>query len=166
MTYYYRDHLSNRSLASSTGATTGSVSTFPFGESRLQSGAATKWQFTSYERDNAANDSGLDYANARFYSSRIGRFTSTDPLTGSLEDPQSLNRYSYVSNDPINTIDPSGLQKVCMLAENGRVARPISRFLFPFRDNGCPIVCVRSSLLFFELRSKRWDSTPASLLLF
>jgi RHS repeat-associated protein len=122
MTYYYRDHLSSRSLASSTGATTGTVSTFPFGESRLQSGAATKWQFTSYERDNASSDSGLDYANARYYSSRIGRFTSMDPLTGSFGNPQSLNRFAYVTNDPMNMVDPSGTTSgnwTCLLNDHG-----------------------------------------------
>ena len=122
MTYYYRDHLSNRLLASSTGATTGTLSTFPFGESRLQSGAATKWQFTTYERDNAANDSGLDYANARYYSSRVGRFMSMDPLTGSFANPQSLNRFSYVANDPVNMVDPSGMAGgnwTCLLNEHG-----------------------------------------------
>jgi RHS repeat-associated protein len=122
MTYYYQDHLSNRSLASSTGATTGGLSTFPFGESRLQSGAATKWQFTTYERDNAPNDSGLDYANARYFSSQTGRFMSIDPLAGSFESPQSLNRFSYVANDPVNVVDPSGMaggRWDCLLNEHG-----------------------------------------------
>ena len=34
---------------------------------------------------------------------------SVDPLPGSLDDPQSLNRYSYVRNDSVNLVDPSGL---------------------------------------------------------
>jgi hypothetical protein len=40
---------------------------------------------------------------------RLGRFTSSDPLSGSRGNPQSLNRYAYVHNDPINATDPSGL---------------------------------------------------------
>jgi RHS repeat-associated protein len=89
----------------------------------LTSGSAsTKWAFTNYERDNAAGDSGLDYAYARFYSSRAGRFTSMDPLSGSLGNPQSLNRYAYVINDPVNAIDPSGMltgRLTCLLDEHG-----------------------------------------------
>jgi hypothetical protein len=50
----------------------------------------------------------------RKYESRGGRWTTPDPYTGSMSvgDPQSLNRYAYVSNDPVNRIDPSGLQEV------------------------------------------------------
>ncbi len=66
----------------------------------------TKWQFTSYERD---AESGNDYATARYHINRIGRFASPDPLAGSIADPQSLNRYAYVGNDPVDAIDPLGL---------------------------------------------------------
>ena len=56
-------------------------------------------QFTGYERD---TESGLDYAQARYYNSRHGRFTSVDPLTASatIRNPQTFNRYSYVTNSP------------------------------------------------------------------
>ena len=107
-TYFYQDHLSNRFLGNSSGTVTGSLSQFPFGETTSGS-VATKWDFTNYERDNASGDSGLDYAYARFYSSRVGRFMSMDPLSGSIGNPQSLNRYAYVMNDPVNMIDPSGM---------------------------------------------------------
>lgn len=44
----------------------------------------------------------------------MGRFDQADPWEGSydLSDPQSFNRYSYVNNDPVNYVDPSGLQDV------------------------------------------------------
>jgi RHS repeat-associated protein len=74
---------------------------FPFGEG----GVSDKWAFTSYERD----ESGLDYAIFRYYSPRIGRFMSADLLAGNVQDPQSLNRYAYVMNDPIRLTDPLGL---------------------------------------------------------
>src|SRR5260370_8197710 len=71
-TYYYSDHLSIRAMANSAGAVVGGQTQFPFGEliTGLQTGTNTKWQFTSYERAPAAGESGLDYAQARFYSSR------------------------------------------------------------------------------------------------
>ena len=65
-------------------------------------------RFTQYERD---NETGLDYAHARYYSSIGGRFTSTDPLmaSGQTTAPQTWNRYSYALNNPLKYMDPSGL---------------------------------------------------------
>jgi RHS repeat-associated protein len=59
--------------------------------------ARDKLFFTSYERD---SESGNDYAQARYYVSRLGRFSSTDPLAGNTGDPQSLNRYVLVETCP------------------------------------------------------------------
>jgi RHS repeat-associated protein len=60
------------------------------------------------ERDEA---SGLDHTWFRKNENKAGRWTSPDPYNGSSfsENPQSWNRYSYVENDPVNFIDPSGL---------------------------------------------------------
>jgi hypothetical protein len=38
----------------------------------------------------------------------LGRFISADTIIASLANPQSLNRYSYVYNNPINNTDPTG----------------------------------------------------------
>jgi RHS repeat-associated protein len=65
-------------------------------------------KFTGYERDAATN---LDYAQARMYASDWGRFMSPDPSgmsTVNRSSPQSLNRYAYTDNNPINRIDPTG----------------------------------------------------------
>jgi hypothetical protein len=55
----------------------------------------------------------LDYAQARYFSSTQGRFTSADPLLASATaaDPQSWNRYAYVGNNPMVFSDPSGLSR-------------------------------------------------------
>src|SRR5438128_7419338 len=65
-------------------------------------------KFTGYEAD---SETGLNFAQARYQSSTQGRFTSPDPFGGSMSpaSPQSFNRYSYVGNNPVNRIDPSGL---------------------------------------------------------
>lgn len=70
-------------------------------------GDNVRQKYTKYERD---NETGLDFAQARYLSSTQGRFTSLDPLASSMRsrDPQSFNRYSYVGNSPVNRIDPSG----------------------------------------------------------
>lgn len=62
-------------------------------------------KFTGYERDAETN---LDFAQARYCSPTMGRFTSADPLSGMTADPQSLNRYSYAANNPLNDVDPDG----------------------------------------------------------
>ena len=65
-------------------------------------------QYTGYERD---EESGLDYAQARYFNPAHGRFTSIDPLTASanVKDPQTFNRYSYALNSPYKFTDPLGL---------------------------------------------------------
>jgi RHS repeat-associated protein len=68
---------------------------------------ASVLKFTGKERD---AESGLDYFGARYMSAAQGRFTSPDePLIDQYPgDPQSWNLYSYVRNNPLNAIDPSG----------------------------------------------------------
>lgn len=61
--------------------------------------------FTGKERD---TESGLDDFGPRYYSSSMGRFMSPDDVGGHLEDPQTLNLYSYVGNNPLSRTDPSG----------------------------------------------------------
>lgn len=65
-------------------------------------------QYAGMEKDVAT---GLEHTPYRKYDSGWGRWTSPDPYGGSMSasDPQSFNRYAYVSNDPVNFVDPSGL---------------------------------------------------------
>jgi RHS repeat-associated protein len=103
--YYHQDHLSNRLVTDSSGNTSAQMGHFPFGESWYNS-TNDKLLFTSYERD---SESGNDYAKARYYVNRLGRFSSPDPLSGSTGNPQSLNRYSYALNAPTSLLDPTGM---------------------------------------------------------
>ena len=102
--YYHQDHLSNRLVTDTNGNTLEQLGHYPFGEKWYNS-SNDKLMFTSYERD---AESGNDYALARYYISRLGRFNSPDPVNGNPANPQSWNRYSYVLNDPINLNDPEG----------------------------------------------------------
>jgi len=104
--YYHADHLSPRLLTDAAANTVGQRGHYPFGESWYETGTASKFKFTSYERD---GESGNDYAMARYDVNRLGRFASADSFGGSQFSPQSLNRYAYSANDPINLVDPSGL---------------------------------------------------------
>lgn len=69
---------------------------------------AIRQKYGLTERDDAT---GLDHTWWRKYESFSGRWTSPDPYNGSMSigDPQTLNRYAYTLNDPVNIIDPSGL---------------------------------------------------------
>jgi RHS repeat-associated protein len=71
--------------------------------------------FTGKERD---NETGLDYFGARYLSATNGRFTSPDPHGGRVGHPQTMNRYSYVVNNPLVFVDPSGLECLYLNSKN------------------------------------------------
>jgi RHS repeat-associated protein len=117
--YYHQDQLSNRVVTDSSGTAVAQLGHYPFGESWYNA-SSDKLLFTSYERD---SESGNDYAMMRSSVNRLARFSSPDLLTGTTGDPQSLNHYTYVLNDPANLIDPFGLDTInlfyCMETEDG-----------------------------------------------
>lgn len=83
-------------------------------------------KFTSKERD---TETGLDYFIARYYTSTQGRFTSIDPANIKLKtliNPQDLNRYAYVSNNPLKYIDPDGEEKIQIIVETFIPAKSVS----------------------------------------
>jgi RHS repeat-associated protein len=53
-------------------------------------------------------DLNLYYLRARYLNQGTGRFVSADTFEGFNEDPQSLHKYTYAHNDPVNFADPSG----------------------------------------------------------
>jgi RHS repeat-associated protein len=99
----------------------------PFGNYLTPYGSgldATEHHFTSQERDwetgngptsSGVQETGNDYFGARYYASTMGRFMSPDPSQLDYADqtnPQSLNLYSYVRNNPLINTDPSGMECV------------------------------------------------------
>jgi hypothetical protein len=47
---------------------------------------------------------------ARWYDPELGRFVQPDTIVPEPKNPQALDRYAYVSNNPIKHIDPTGHQ--------------------------------------------------------
>ena len=122
--FHLSDPLGTRRVqVAASGGTGGGVEAYffslPFGDaltptytSLSTADDATEHHFTGKERD---TESGNDYFEARYYSSAMGRFMSPDwsakaePVPyAKLDDPQSLNLYAYVMNNPLNRTDPTG----------------------------------------------------------
>ena len=55
------------------------------------------------------DDSGLLYMRARYYNTDLRRFVNQDVLLGGVAEGQTLNRYAYVTGDPVRFVDPFGL---------------------------------------------------------
>ena len=77
-----------------------------FGEDRYTSGTTpTTYRYTGQRQESYIN---LYYYGARWYDPYIQRWISPDPIVPNPSDPQALNRYSYVLNNPLRYTDPSG----------------------------------------------------------
>jgi len=66
------------------------------------------------------SETGNDKTWHRHYRSNLGRWMTPDPVAGDITNPQSLNRYAYVLNNPLNLIDPLGL--TCVQTDDGFTA--------------------------------------------
>ena len=106
--YYHNDHLGNpAAITNENGEVVWKADYEPFGEvfNEEEIEIGNKFGYNTKELDKNTN---LLYYGARFYDSDIGRFTTADTVKGSLGNPQSLNRYSYVLNNPLKYVDPDG----------------------------------------------------------
>jgi len=86
---------SNRLTTDSSGEVKEKFKSLPSGQ--VMENGGVKYSFTGKELDK----SGLYYFNARYYDSNLGRFTSVDPV-------EDNHAYAYVSNNPMNLVDPNG----------------------------------------------------------
>jgi len=106
--YYQYDHLGSvTGLSDETGLLTTQYSYTAFGLTRTSSGPTqgNLYRYSSKAYDGAA---GLYYYGARYYDPQVGRWLTQDPL-GIVDGP---NRYLFVSNDPVNYVDPWGLEQL------------------------------------------------------
>jgi len=106
LSYVHQDSLGSTStMSASDGTAISSIAYFPFGNCRFSQGnLGTDKLFTGQRLD----ATGLYYYNARYYDATIGRFISPDSEGQQVNNPQTLNRYSYCVNNPLNRTDPTG----------------------------------------------------------
>ena len=109
--YYFSDHLGSTSvITDANGVIQKESDYYPYGgEMTVSGGDSNHYKFTGKERD---SESGLDNFGARYDAFTMGRFMTPDPVFISADrvfDPQSLNLYAYVRNNPLSLTDPTGL---------------------------------------------------------
>jgi len=111
--YWHGDHLGSSSvITDNAGTKVQAVAYYPFGNTRTNQSFTTPaidvpYKYTGKELDST----GLYYYEARYYDPVLGRFISADIIVPDARSPQSLNRYSYVLNNPLRYIDPTGHRK-------------------------------------------------------
>jgi RHS repeat-associated protein len=102
--FYHGDHLGSITVLTNTeGTELARVLYKPFGET--VEGTAPEFGFTGQRFEGSF---GIYDYGARFYDPELGRFLNADSEIPEAGDPQSLNRYSYVRNNPVNRVDPTG----------------------------------------------------------
>jgi len=98
--YFHKDHLGSSTVM--TDASGDSVETseyLPYGGNRDQNGTSVSdYKFTDQELDTST---GLYNYDARLYDPVIGRFITPDTVIPDIYNPQDLNRYSYVRDNPL-----------------------------------------------------------------
>ncbi len=158
--YYFSDHLGSASvITDALGNITKQDFYFPYGgEITTSTGSdPNHYKFTGKERDTESN---LDMFGARYYGSGLGRFMTPDwaedpdPVPyADLRDPQSLNLYGYVRNNPTSFTDEDGHE--CHSLPNGDVVCNVSEPLPPEFPG---VIAVAATTLPFD-----WESPPGWL---
>ncbi len=122
--YAHRDHLGSvESVTDASGNELAVLGYDPHGERRRPDwtarltgaeieallGARGERVSRGFTRHEHLDRTGLVHMNGRMYDPRLGRFLSPDPIVGDPTSSQSWNLYSYVGNNPLSYVDPTGL---------------------------------------------------------
>ena len=123
--YLHTDHLGSiESVTNASGIVVEKRSYDAFGAKRnpqwgmsggLTSGLVAKG-FTGHEEE---DEFGLINMKGRLFDPKIARFTTTDPVISNVWDGQTINPFSYVHNNPLAFVDPTGF---------------VDREVFPYQD--------------------------------
>jgi len=102
LSFIYSDHLGSTSqVYDDQGNVVAQQVYYPYGTTRSTAGILpTDKEYTGQMSD--INETGLYYYNARYYNPTLAKFTQAD------QSADGLNKYAYVGNNPVNSIDPTG----------------------------------------------------------
>ena len=107
--YFHQDHLGSSSvITDENGTVEQELAYYPFGETRVNTSTENvdvAYKFTGQEQDRST---GLYFYHARYYDPTLRRFIQPDTIVPEPFNPQALNRYSYVLNNPLKYTDPTG----------------------------------------------------------
>jgi len=115
--YFHRDHLGSVALVTNDAGQAVTPASFDaFGKRRNSNwsdnatgtGLPAITGNIGFTGQESITEIGLIHMNGRIYDPNLGRFLSADPLIQAPYNSQSYNRYSYVMNNPLSLIDPSG----------------------------------------------------------
>jgi RHS repeat-associated protein len=110
--YVHPDHLGSTNVVTDENANVvQTLDYYPYGATRVSTNSGTN-EGRKYIGQ-FADQSNLDYLNARHYDSGRGQFVTEDPVfwgqKQNIKNPQNLNSYSYANDNPVVVSDPSGL---------------------------------------------------------
>lgn len=135
---WHKDHLGSLVATSDhQGIVTGRYSYDPYGKRREPDGVYDADGVVEEDESSAVNhgigrgftghehldDVGIVHMNGRLFDPTLGLFLQGDPLVGDAANLQSYNRYAYVSNNPLNSTDPSGFDKLPVYDGDARTDR-------------------------------------------
>ncbi|MBI2400883.1 MAG: hypothetical protein HYV23_07515 [Deltaproteobacteria bacterium] len=111
-TYVHSDYVGSPNiLTNSSGQVVGRTKSLPYGERYGQTGEKSALRYAGHEDQ----DGSPIYMQARVYLPTYGRFAQPDPwYDQDPENPDSLNLYVYVANNPVTNVDPTGMRAVDM----------------------------------------------------
>ncbi len=99
------------------GAVDSTFQSLPFGDGYTFTGSQKdQYDFAGLDRD---SEDSTEHAQFRNYATLMGRWLSPDPYYGSYDfsNPQTLNRYAYVLNNPLGFVDPAGRTSATLRGE-------------------------------------------------
>ena len=110
VTYLHGDRLGSASLATdAAGNVLSQERYYVWGSASMMSGTMpTDFQWQNQRRLDEAQAGKLYDFNARFFTPVAARFVSPDSIVPNPADPQSLNRYTAIANNPLKFVDPTG----------------------------------------------------------
>lgn len=154
--YYHFDQAGNTlALTDDSGNITDKYAYEPFGNTTVEGTSYNPFRFVGqYGVMDEGND--LHYMRARYYNRDLKRFVSLDALYGSVTDPMTLNRYQYVSGNPMVGVDPSGFTYSSIKA--GGENNYVEAFKLDYGQNNDRTIGLQATWLNGQLSTGDFDS--------